>query len=322
MKNRLRIALLLAAALAAPWQLAAQERFPSKPVKLVVGYPAGGSVDFVARLLADVLAQKLETPVVIENIGGAAGAIGAARVAASPPDGYTLLVGSSNELVGTGVLNREQKYDGRRDFTPLGLLATGPMVLLASPGSGVKSLQDFVDAVRGHPGKFSYGSPGIGSTMHFAGELVKERGRLFITHIPYRGVSPLASDLAGNVIEFGFMSPAGALPMIQAARVVPIGVTGRERLVLLPNVPALAEHPALAGYQLTGWVGALAPRGLPPEIETRLVQALRASLQDPGFRRKVEETGGVPATGREDFGRLITEDTQKYLQLATFAKLR
>lgn len=322
MTYRVRVALLLAAALLAPLHSGAQERYPSRPVKLVVGYPPGGSVDFMARLLADALGPKLDTAVVVDNVGGAAGSIGAARVAAAPPDGYTLLVGSSNEIVGTGVLNREQKYDGRRDFTALALAATGPMVLLASPGSGVRTVQQFVDVVRQNPGKFSYGSPGIGSTMHFAGELAKQRAGLFLLHIPYRGVTPLATDLTGNVIEFGFMSPSAAVPLVQSGRLVALGVTGHERLPQLPNLPALGENPALAGYELIGWIGVLAPRGVPAEVEATLKRALHAAVQDPVYRRRVQEAGGVLPTGNEDFARLIEEDTAKYLSLATFAKLR
>ena len=322
--KRLRFAACLLALVvsAAMVPAAAQGRFPSYPVKLVVGYPPGGSVDVTARILSDVLALKLEVPVVVENIGGAAGAIGAARVAASPADGYTLLVGSSNELVGTGILNREQKYDGRKDFTPLALVATAPLVLVAGSKSGVRSLPEFIDLVRRNPGKFSYGSPGVGSTMHFAGELAKQRAGLFLTHIPYRGVSPLTTDLVGNVIEFGFLSPPAAAPLIQSGRLVGLGVSGRQRLALLPQVPALAEHPALPGYELTGWVGVLAPKGLPAEIEAPLLQALRATLQDPIYRKRIEEAGGVPASGREDFARLLNEETDKYLQLAAYARLR
>ncbi len=320
--KHLRRALLLACLIAPALPVIAQERFPSRPIRLVVGYPPGGSVDVVGRIIADVLAQKLEAGVVVENVGGAAGAIGAARVAASVPDGYTLLVGSSNELVGTGILNREQKYDGRKDFTPLVLAASAPMVLVAGTKSGVHSLAEFIEIVRRNPGKFSYGSPGIGSTMHFAGELAKQRAGLFITHIPYRGVSPLTTDLVGNVIEFGFMSPPAAAPLIQNGRLLAIGVSGRGRLALLPQVPALGEHPALAGYELTGWVGVLAPKGLPSNVEATLLQGLKAVLQDPVYRRKIEEVGGEPATGREDFARMLHEETDKYLKLATFAKLR
>ena len=320
--NNLRRALLLACLVAPALTVIAQERFPSRPIKLVVGYPPGGSVDVVGRIVADALAQKLEASVVVENVGGAAGAIGAARVAASTPDGYTLLVGSSNELVGTGILNRDQKYDGRKDFTPLVLAASAPMVLVAGTKSGVHSLPEFITMVRHNPGKFSYGSPGVGSTMHFAGELAKQRAGLFVTHIPYRGVTPLTTDLVGNVIEFGFMSPPAAAPLIQNGRLVAIGVSGRERLALLPQVPALGEHPALAGYELTGWIGVLSPRGLPPNVEATLLQGLKAVLQDPVYRRKIQEIGGEPATGREDFARLLNEETDKYLKLAAFAKLR
>jgi tripartite-type tricarboxylate transporter receptor subunit TctC len=320
--KRLRRALLLACLIAPALPALAQEHFPSRPIKLVVGYPPGGSVDVLGRIVAEVLAQKLETTVLVENVGGAAGAIGAARVAAGPPDGYTLLVGSSNELVGTGILNREQKYDGRKDFTPLVLAASAPLVLVAGTKSGVHSLAEFVDSVRRNPGKFSYGSPGVGSTMHFAGELAKQRAGLFLTHIPYRGVSSLTTDLVSNVIEFGFMSPPAAAPLIQNGRLIAIGVSGRQRLALLPQVPALAEHPALAGYELTGWIGVLAPRGLPAGVETVLVQALKAVLQDPVYRRRIEELGGVPATGQEDFARLLNDETDKYLKLAAFAKLR
>jgi tripartite-type tricarboxylate transporter receptor subunit TctC len=321
-RSRFVAALLALAAAAAVAPALAQERFPSRPVKLVVGYPPGGSVDVTARILAEYLAPRLEAPVVVENVGGAAGAIGAARVAQGPADGYTLLVGSSNELVGTGILNREQKYDGVRDFAPLALSVSAPMVLVASPASGVRTVADFVEAVRRQPGKFSYGSPGVGSTMHFAGELAKQQAHLFVTHIPYRGVSALTSDLVSGVVDFGFMSPSAAAPLLQNGRLVGIGVSGHERMAVFPQVPALAEHPAFKGYELTGWIGVLAPKAVPADVHDKLHQALRAVQQDPAFRRKIEELGGVPATGREDFARLIRDETVKYQQLASFAKLR
>jgi tripartite-type tricarboxylate transporter receptor subunit TctC len=322
MKRRVVGALLGACVVSAALPLAAQESFPSRPIKLVVGYPPGGSVDVVGRILADALSPKLDALVVVENIGGAAGAIGASRVAAAAPDGYTLLVGSSNELVGTGILNPEQKYDGRRDFTPLVLAASAPLVLVAGPKSGVRTLPEFVEVARRNPGKFSYGSPGIGSTMHFAGELVKQRAGLFMTHIPYRGVNTLTSDLVGNVIEFGFLSTSAAAPLVQSGRLVAIAVSGRERLPMLPGVPALAEHPAFADYELTGWIGVLAPKGIPAGVEARLMQGLQSVLQDPAYQKRIGELGGVPASGREDFDSLLKGETEKYRSLATFAHLR
>lgn len=322
MKRRVVAALLASSILSAALPLAAQESFPARPIKLVVGYPPAGSVDLVGRILADALAQKLNAQVVVENVGGAAGAIGAARVAAAAPDGYTLLVGSSNELVGTGILNPEQKYDGRRDFTALGLVASAPLVLVAGPKSGVTTLSEFVEVAKRNPGKFSYGSPGIGSTMHLAGELVKQQGGLFITHIPYRGVSPLTNDLLGDNIEFAFMSPTAAAPYIQSRRLIGLAVSGQQRLASLPQVPALSEHPAFAGYELTGWVGLLGPRSLPPDVEATLVKALKACLQDPVVRQKIVDIGGEPANGSEDLAKLVAAETEKYRKLASFAKLR
>jgi tripartite-type tricarboxylate transporter receptor subunit TctC len=316
----LLLALVFGGVMAVP--AAAQERFPARPIKLVVGYPPGGSVDVVGRILAEGLAQKLDAQVVVENVGGAAGAIGAARVAASAADGYTLLVGSSNELVGTGVLNPEQKYDARRDFTPIGLVASAPLVLVAGPKSGVKTLPEFVELVRRNPGKFSYGSPGMGSTMHFAGELTKQQAGLFITHIPYRGTSALTTDLLGNVVEFGFMSPTVAASHVQSGRLIGLGVSSRQRLPGLPQVPALSEHPALAGYELIGWIGLAGPRNMPADVVSSIDQALKALLQEPAFRKKLQDVGGEPASGREDFARLLKDETEKYLKLAAFAKLR
>lgn len=179
------LAALGAAGLASPGH--AQASYPSRPVKFVVGYPAGGSVDLIGRVIADALAPRFKATALVENQGGAAGAIAAQRVATSAPDGYTLLVGSSNELVGTRVINPAQRYDGLKDFTPIGLMATAPLVFAAAPHTGVKSLAEWRELLRRNPGKYSYGSSGVGSTLHFAGELFKQKAGVFMTHIPYRG---------------------------------------------------------------------------------------------------------------------------------------
>lgn len=322
MKRRRLSHLLVAAGLGmAAFGIAAQERFPARPIKLIVGYPPGGSVDQIGRVLADGLAQKLEAQVVVENVGGAAGAIAAQRVAGVAPDGYTIMLGSSNELVGTGVLNPDQKYDAQRDFTPLGMVASAPLVLVAGPKSGVKSLAEFVDASRRNPGQFSYGSSGLGSTLHFAGELVKQQAGLFIIHIPYRGVAGLTNDLVGSNIEFAFMSPTAAVPHVQHGRLIGLGVTSRQRLASLPQVPALAEHAALKDYELTGWVALVAPRALPADIQSRLVSGLRDALNDPAVRKRIEDVGAEPASGREDLAGVLRTETVKYRKLAEFARL-
>ncbi|WP_373848048.1 Bug family tripartite tricarboxylate transporter substrate binding protein, partial [Delftia acidovorans] len=294
----------------------------AKPLKLVVGYPAGGSVDLAARVVGDVLGARLRGTVVLDNVGGAAGAIAAQRVASAPADGYTLLVGASNELVATRIVNPAQRYDGRRDFTPLGLVATSPLILAARPGLGMKTLADLLELARRQPGKLSYGSSGVGSTLHFAGELFKQRAGVSITHVPYRGVAPLTSDLAGGSLDLAMLSPTAAQPFLQSGRIVPLAVTSAQRLSALPQVPAMAELAPLRGYELVGWFALMAPRGLPAATAQRITAALQEALAEPAVRKRLEDAGMVPASGREDLARLIAEEDRKYEQLAAFANMR
>lgn len=317
-----RRSLLGAAALGLVLPAVAQGSFPSKPLKLVVGYPAGGSVDLAARVVGDGLAARLRGTVVVDNVGGAAGAIAAQRVASAPADGYTLLVGASNELVATRIVNPAQRYDGRRDFTPLGLVATSPLILAARPGLGVKSMADLLELAKRQPGKLSYGSSGVGSTLHFAGELLNQRAGISIAHVPYRGVAPLTSDLAGGSLDLAVLSPTAAQPFLQSGRIVPLAVTSAQRLSALPQVPAMAELAPLRGYELVGWFALMAPRGLPAATAQRITAALQEALAEPAVRKRLEDAGMVPASGREDLARLIAEEDRKYEQLAAFAKMR
>lgn len=313
-----RRSLLGAAALGLVLPAAAQGSFPAKPLKLVVGYPAGGSVDLAARVVGDGLAARLRGTVVVDNVGGAAGAIAAQRVASAPADGYTLLVGASNELVATRIVNPAQRYDGRRDFTPLGLVATSPLILAARPGLGVKSMADLLELAKRQPGKLSYGSSGVGSTLHFAGELLNQRAGISIA----RGVAPLTSDLAGGSLDLAVLSPTAAQPFLQSGRIVPLAVTSAQRLSALPQVPAMAELAPLRGYELVGWFALMAPRALPADTAQRITAALQEALAEPAVRKRLEDAGMVPATGREDLARLIAEEDRKYEQLAAFAKMR
>lgn len=322
LSRRSALAALCASALAAAMPAAADTPYPAKPIRLVVGYAPGGSVDMAARVVADLLAAKLGTSVVVDNQAGAAGAVAAQRVVNSPADGYTLLAGSSNEMAATAVVNPAQKYDPQKDLTPIGLIATAPALLAASPKTQVRSLAEFIDTVKRNPGKHSYGSSGVGSTLHFAGELLKQRAGLFMTHIPYRGTAPLTTELVAGTLDFAILSPTAAAPFIQSGRIVPLGISSAMRSPALPQVPALGEHPLLKGYDLTGWFALAAPRNLPPDIAQRLRAALQAGLQDPAVRRRLEEGGAVPATGNEDLARLIREDTGKYAALVKFANMR
>ena len=296
--------------------------WPAKPVRIVVGFPPGGSVDQAARIVSDALGPRLGATLVVDNQGGAAGAIAAQRVVSSPADGYTLLVGSSNEMAATGLVNPTQKYDPARDLTPIGLIATAPVLLVAGPKAGVKTLAEFIDVTRRNPGKYSYGSSGVGSTLHFAGELIKQRAGLFLTHIPYRGTAALTSDLAGGTLDFAILSPAAALPFIQSGRLVALGISSAARSPALPNVPALGEHPLLKGYDLVGWFAMAAPRNLPPALTQQLSQGLKATLQDPTVRRRLEDAGMVLPGPRAELATVMRDDMAQYSKLVDFAKMK
>jgi tripartite-type tricarboxylate transporter receptor subunit TctC len=300
----------------------AQGSYPAKQIKLLVGYAPGGSVDMAARVAADILTAKLGATVVVENVAGAAGVVAAQRAVSSPADGYTLLAGSSNEMAATALVNPAQRYDPLKDLTPVGLIATAPVLLVAAPKTGVKTLDEFIALAKRNPGKYSYGSSGVGSTLHFAGELLKQRAGIFVTHIPYRGTAPLTSDLVGGTLDFAIMSPTAAAPFLQGGRIVPLGISSDKRFPTLPQVPALAEHPQLKGYELTGWFALAGPKDLPAPIIQSLRAALQAGLADPAIRRRLEEGGSIPGTGKEDLARIMREDTAKYASLVKFANMR
>jgi len=316
--------LVAATALAcvAPAAVLAQSGYPSKPIKFVVGYPAGGSVDQMGRVIGEAMARRLNGVAVVENLGGAAGAIGAQRVVNSAPDGYTLLAGSSNELVATRQINPAQRYDARKDLTPIGMVAWAPVILAAGPKTGISSLAELVAEARKHPGKYSYGSSGVGSTLHFAGELFKQQAGLAMTHIPYRGVAPLTSDLVGGSLDLAVLSPTAAVPFIKTGRIKPLAVTGSKRIPSLPDVPAMNELPELKNYELAGWFAIMAPRGLPEALRSKLAETLQQTLQDPAVRANLEAAGMEMATGREDLGKLLADESAKYAQLVKFGGMR
>jgi tripartite-type tricarboxylate transporter receptor subunit TctC len=323
LSRRAAVAALGAAALVGAVSPAlAQGAFPAKPIRIVVGYAPGGSVDMAARVVADILSAKLGATVVVDNVAGAAGIVAAQRVVSSAPDGYTLLAGSSNEMAATGLVNPAQKYDPIKDLTPIGLIATAPVLLVAGAKVPVKNLDDFIALVKRNPGKYSYGSSGVGSTLHFAGELVKQRAGLFITHIPYRGTGALTNDLAGGVLDFAIVSPTAAAAFVESGRITALGITSAQRFPTLPQVPALGEHPQLKGYDLVGWFALAAPRGLPTEVAQRLSAALKAGLAEPAYRQRLEAGGAIPPAGNEDLAQIMRADLKKYAGLVKFANMR
>ncbi|MEZ7848257.1 MAG: tripartite-type tricarboxylate transporter receptor subunit TctC [Polaromonas sp.] len=316
-----RLGLLCALALlgSAP-ALAQTDSYPNKPITIVVAYPPGGSTDLTGRTLGVELSKLLGVPVVIQNIGGAGGAIGAQKVVNAEPDGYTLLAGVNNEIAISRLVSSAVKYQ-IKDFTPIGLIASQPMVLVASKNSGIKNIDQFISQVKSNPGKYSYGSSGVGTALHLAGEMVKDQGGLFMTHIPYRGVAPLANDLLGNNIELGVFVLSSGLPHIKSGRVVAIGTTEAKRSAVTPDIPALAENAKLKDIDINVWFALMGPANLPGPVVAKLKKALSESLQSPDLRRKLEEAGSAIAPPNVDMAKFLKDETVKYQRIVDFAKI-
>ena len=316
-----RRAVLASAALLALGSVHAQTAYPSKPIRLVIGYAPGGSVDMVGRVMADVLTKQLNATVIVDNVPGAAGVVAAQRVVGAKADGYTLLAGSSNELAGTKFVNAAQKYDPATDFTPIALTASAPNLWVAGMHVPANTVDEFVKLAKAQPGKYSYGSPGIGSTPHFSGELIKKTAGVYLLHIPYRASPAMTADLGGGNLDFAILSPMASAPLVQSGKIKILGATTPQRISTLKDVPALAEHPALKGYALSGWFGIVGPKGMPADVVASLQKALQAGLADPAVRQKLEAAGTPPASGSESLAQVMKTDMGKYAELAKFANI-
>lgn len=310
--------LLCALSPAAPAQA---DGFPQRPITVVVGYPPGGSTDLTGRAVADQLAKQLRATVIVENASGAGGAIAAQKVSRAAPDGYTLLLGANNEIAISRLVSSSVKYS-YKDFTPIGLVAYQPMVLVASARSGVRTVDDFLKAARAHPGRYSYGSSGVGTALHLAGEMVKQQAGISVTHVPYRGVAPLTTDLVGGSLDFGVFVLSSGLPQIRGGKVVALGLTEKQRSASAPDIPALAEHPALKDIDISVWFALMAPPGLPEPVAAKLRKALAEVLQAPAFRKRLEDAGSRIAPPDVDMARFLDSEDAKYQRIADFAKIK
>jgi tripartite-type tricarboxylate transporter receptor subunit TctC len=319
-----RRALLAALALgASPFPSArAQSAYPDRPITLIVGYPPGGSTDAAGRAAAEGLSRQLKVPVLVENIGGAGGVVGLRKAMAARPDGYTLFVGANNELSIAPLVSAAARYDVATDMTPLRYLSSQPIVLVTTRAAGVSSFSEFVSKVRANPGRFSYGSSGVGTALHLVGETIKERARLFMTHIPYRGVAPLQSDLLGGSIEYAMFVQSSILPQIEAGKVVPLAVSEGQRSPQLPQVPSLAEFPGFQGVSMGSWFMLLGPKNLPADIRGRLEEASLAMLRDPAFRKRLEDGGSRVANGTENVASLLAQEAAVNRRAVDYAKVR
>ena len=305
-------AALASIAIAALAQTAPPPAWPSKPVRVIVPFPPGGSTDAVVRIVAPKLGERLGQQVVVDNRPGAGGNIGLAALAKSDADGYTIGVGAAGGLAANAALYPKMPFDAQKDFVPISLLAHIPFVLVVPPTSPIKSVADLIAQAKAEPGKVSVGHGGNGTAMHLSVQLLKLMAKVDLTEIAYKGSGPVALDVMGGQVPAGMLDLPSVLQQVKAGKVRALAVTGSTRLAQLPDVPTLAEA-GVTGYESTGWFGVVAPAATPPAIVARLQNEMRAVLSDP------EVIAGARAAGVElspttsaEFGRFIASETVKW----------
>ncbi len=294
--------------------------YPSKPVRLVFGYPPGGAADFTGRVLSQRLQspQALGQPVVIESRPGAGSTIAIQRVATSPPDGYTLLLLSEGGLV-QSARGAKLSYDLQKDLVPVATMAVGPQGLIVHPALPVKSVKDLIALARQHPGKLSYGSSGNGSAQHLAGELFNTMAGIKTTHVPYKGGSQSAVAISGGEIEMGFATIPSAIPFISSRRLRLLAISLSQRVSFLPDTPTVAEA-GVPGYECSSWYGVLAPAGTPADIVNRLNAAITTIVKTSEVKEIFNKGGLEPyTTTPPEFSRFIAGQLEKAARLSKIA---
>jgi tripartite-type tricarboxylate transporter receptor subunit TctC len=268
----------------------AQPEFPSRPIKLVVPFAAGGGIDLNARITAAKLSEELGQQVVVENQGGGGGTVASSSVARSTPDGHTLVFHSVSSAVVNAVVFKKLPYDPINDFVPVSLATRFPLVMIVNPDVPAKSLQEFVALLKANPGKFNYGSSGTGSAIHLAGELFKSLAGVDIVHIPYKGTSAVLPDLIGGRVAMLLDGVPPQVANIKAGKVRALAVTTTDRSGALPDVPTMIEG-GVAGYDIPFWTAIFAPAGTPPAVVARLSDAMGKVMRQPDTRAQLEKLG-------------------------------
>jgi tripartite-type tricarboxylate transporter receptor subunit TctC len=311
---RTLVAISLAAACASA---ALAQGFPSKPIRIVVGFPPGGVNDTLARVVATKMTELMGSSVIIENRPGAGGNVASAFVAKAAPDGYTVLSGSTSAVAVAANMYRSLPFDPLKDFQPVTRIADVPAVLIAGPAESAGTLDELIAAAKAQPGKMNYGSGGNGTIQHITGELFKLRAGVDVVHVPFKGGAPALVELVAGRLSYIFEPLPTALPNIQSRKVKPIAVTRKTRLAALPQVPTMAET-GLPDFEMTIWIGFLAPSGVPRDIINRLNMEMVRAIRSPDVLERIAAQGVEPlADSVEEFRTVMAAENAR---MADFVK--
>ena len=304
---------LLAFALCLPFLVQSQP-YPTKPVRLIVTYPAGGGADTMARLIAPKLGEALGQPILVENRGGASGTIAADLVAKSAPDGHTLMLDATAYAVNPS-LYPKLPYDPEKAFAPITLLALFPNVVVVHPANPVSSIKELIAKIKAEPGKIAFASSGNGSAQHLAAELFRQRAGLDMVHVPYKGGGPALIDVMGGQVPLYFANMASALPHVKNGKLKALAITGAKRSAAAPDLPTVAES-GMPGYQVYEWNAIFAPAGTPPAIINRLQAEIAKVVKIPEVRDRMLALGGeIVASSPADLGAWVREQTASWARV-------
>jgi tripartite-type tricarboxylate transporter receptor subunit TctC len=312
----LALAVVLTAACAAH-----ADDYPSRPIRLIVPYAAGGGADSVARIVAKRVGETIGQPIVIENRGGAGSIIGTELVKNASSDGYTLLFGQSGPISINPAIYKELPYDPVKDFAPISMTTAYPYIMVVNPALGVKTLNEFVALARRKPGELNYGTTGVGAANHLVTELFDSKAGIKMTHIPYRGTALAVTDLLAGHVQVVFADPITALPQLNSGTLLALAVTSKERSPVAPNIPTISES-GYAGFDAIGWHGVLAPANTPPAIVNKLNAEIVKAMKDPGTAKLLEQQAmQTVGSSPQAFAGFIKQDIAIWKEVAEQAKV-
>jgi tripartite-type tricarboxylate transporter receptor subunit TctC len=311
-RRRVLVCIILALALLLAGGV--QAAYPEKPVRIIVPYPAGGTTDLIARVVAQRLGERLGQPFVVDNRSGAGGNIGTQAAATATADGTTLLLASIAQAINMTIY-KKLSFDFARDFAPISLIATTPNVLSVNPSVPAKNLQELLALIRANPGKYNFGSTSLGGSPHMSGELLKVMAQVDIVHVPYRGAAPMLTDLIGGQIQMGFDNLPSSVPHIRSGAIRAIAVTSATRSASTPEIPTVAES-GLPGYEVSGWFGLLAPARTPPAVTELLHKTVVGILGEEPVRAKLLDVGAEPVGNTPaEYAAVIKTEIEKWTKV-------